>query len=76
MNKEKILTILKNRGLNIAEDQLASFVEAVFDDFLPEIVAATDNTIDDMVVAALGSTAKKLILAQVDKIDGEDDEGR
>lgn len=76
MTKSELISLLKEEGLNIAEDQVAAFVTAFFDKVLPAVAAKTDNTIDDLVLAALGSKAKELLLAQVDKVDGEDDAGR
>lgn len=72
--KDELLKQLKDRGLNIAEDALAQLVEAVFDAGV-SYVEATENKFDDLIIAAVPSV-KSLLLAELDKLDGEDDEGR
>jgi hypothetical protein len=72
--KDQLLEELKGKGLNIAEDALASLVEAVFDAGV-KYVQNTENKFDDLVIAAVPSV-KGLLLAELDKLDGEDDEGR
>lgn len=65
---------LKDKGLDIAEDSLALVVEETFD-WVAESAVASENKYDDLLVGVIPA-AKKVILAQVDKLDKEDDEGR
>jgi len=73
MSEEKniVLEELKKEGLDIAEDALAGVVKALFraiPRILPVSVAA--------VVAAVLISVEPTVLALVDKLDGQDDEGR
>jgi hypothetical protein len=70
--KKELLDELKKRGLNVAEDALAEVVEAILDT-VQKYVVASENKYDDLLVAVLPS-AKSLILEQLDKLDGEDDQ--
>ena len=65
---------LKAKGLDIAEEALVVVVEESFDWACEEAVAS-ENKMDDIVTLVLPA-AKPYILGQIDKIDGEDDEGR
>ena len=69
--KQVLLKELKKAGLNIAEESVLGVVEAVFD-ALPKFLAATENKVDDVLIAVL-PIVKPHVLAAVDKIDGEED---
>lgn len=68
--KKELVEELKNKGLNIAEDALKEVVEAVLDT-AQKYVVASENKYDDLLVAVLPS-AKKIILEQIDKLDGQE----
>lgn len=69
--KERLLGVLKDKGLNIAEDQVAALVESVFE-LAEAVIKESDNKFDDLLLVAFPQV-KSLLLDQVDKIDGEDD---
>ena len=69
--KEELLELLKDKGLDIAEEALKDLVEGVFE-ILPVLVSKTENTYDDLLVPMLGLIKPK-ILEMIDKIDGEVD---
>jgi hypothetical protein len=70
MDKAQLVEILKRNGLNIAEDAASMAVKAVFK-AIPEIVIATENKFDDLLIPLVGILEPQ-ILALVDKIDGEE----
>lgn len=72
--KKTLLEELKKEGLNIAEDAAVGAVKAVFK-ALPRVVLASENKFDDLLIPILGVVEPK-VLELLDKIDGEDDEGR
>lgn len=67
--KKTVAEILKRNGLVIAEDAAVSAVRSMFKS-LPEILLATENKYDDMLIPVL-AIAEKPFLALLDKIDGE-----
>ena len=71
--KEKIIAIAKEEGLEIAEESVKDLVEVVFK-VMDEVVAETENTIDDMVYAALKAKGKAYLLDKADEINPEDNE--
>lgn len=72
--KKEILDILKSKGLDVAEDALAEVVEGLFEG-VEAIIKKSSNTYDDMALVVLPKL-KELALSALDKLDGEDDEGR
>lgn len=65
---EKSLSeLLKEKGLDIAEDAAKAIVEAVFQ-LAEEAVKKSSNKYDDMLLAAL-PLVKPVVLEYVDKID-------
>ena len=60
---------LKQAGLNVGEDAAKEVVQAVFR-ALPKFVLATENKIDDLLVAIL-PVIEPHVLKVLDKIDGE-----
>jgi len=66
-----ISEILKEQGLDIAEDAAVATVKGVFK-ALPAILAVTENKYDDMLIPVLGLLEPQVI-GILDKIDGEDD---
>ena len=69
MSKAIIAEILKKHGLDIAEDVAVLAVKSVFN-ALPEILLATENKFDDLLIPVLG-VVKEPIMKLIDKIDGE-----
>jgi hypothetical protein len=70
----KIGDILKEHGLDVAEEMTAQIVKATFK-ILPVIAKSTPNKFDDLLIPVL-SVLEPKVLALVDKIDGEDDPDR
>jgi len=64
-----LVSKLKSRGLDIAEESAKVVVEEVFD-WLSESAVLSENKYDDM-MAPLYPIAKQAVLEQVDKIDGK-----
>ena len=69
MEEKSLSELLKEKGLDVAEDAAKLVVEAVFE-FAEEAVLKTENKYDDVLVALL-PVAKPLVLELVDKIDGK-----
>lgn len=69
--KDLIVAELKANGLDIAEDVAVSIVKVVFG-LVPKIVLATDNKVDDLLIAVL-PIIEAPIMAILDKIDGKED---
>lgn len=72
--KNAVIAQLKDKGLDVAEDALASLVSNGID-ALEAVETHITNSLVKVAVAALVAQ-KANILAAIDKIDGEDDEGR
>ena len=70
--KEMMIKKLKNKGLDIAEEQLMDLVDGIFE-AAEEMVEMTPNKIDDLLMKALMPKAKKYLKELIDKIDGEED---
>jgi len=68
---EDIGEILKEEGLEIAEDTVAAMVKATFR-ILPLLAKKTSNKYDDLLIPVLAVIEPK-VLEMVDKIDGKDD---
>jgi hypothetical protein len=69
MDFNLLIEALKEKGLDIAEDAAKLVVVEVLN-FVEKQVIASENKYDDLLLAVL-PTVKTLILAQIDKIDGE-----
>jgi len=69
MDKAKLKEILKEEGLDLAEETVSLAVKAVFN-ALPKIAKETENTIDDALVGII-EVLKPTVNAWIDKIDGE-----
>ena len=67
--KVDVAGILAKHGLNLAEDASVMAVKAILK-ALPEIVEATPNKIDDMLVPLL-VIVEGAVLPLLDKIDGQ-----
>ena len=65
---------LKAKGLDVGEEMVAVLVEETLD-WAGESAVLSKNPYDDLLAVAVPHL-KTAALAQVDKIDGEDDEGR
>jgi hypothetical protein len=70
MDKAELVEILKKNGLDIAEDAAVMAIKAVFK-AIPEIVLATENKFDDLLIPLLGILEPQ-ILTLADKIDGQE----
>lgn len=72
--KKEILDSLKAKGLDVAEEALAEVVEGLFE-VAETLIVKSENKFDDMALVVLPKL-KELTLKALDKLDGEDDEGR
>jgi hypothetical protein len=70
MDKAKLAEILKQNGLDLAEDTAKMAVKAVFK-VLPEIVKETENKMDDILIPLI-SVVEKPVMELLDKIDGQE----
>lgn len=68
--KAKIAAILKENGLDVAEDAAVGACKAVFASAIA-IVTMTENKYDDMLIPVFGLAQPKL-LEVLDKIDGKE----
>lgn len=68
--KKLIVSKLKEEGMDIAEDTAIALAKAIFK-IMPEVVSATPNKFDDMLIPVLGVLQPKII-ELLDKIDGEE----
>ena len=69
MESKSLVELLKEKGLDVAEDSAKMIIEAVFE-FAESAVAKTENKYDDMLLAAI-PLLKPMVLGLVDKIDGK-----
>jgi len=69
----RLIEILKDQGLDLAEDAAKIVIEAVID-WIGESAAKSDNKYDDLIVALL-PILKAEALKLADHIDGKDDDG-
>jgi len=69
--KKEIKEILRKHGAYIAEDVSVSVAKGVLK-ALPEILQATDNKFDDLLIPLI-SVIEPKILEILDKIDGEEE---
>jgi hypothetical protein len=74
MDFKKLVDKLKAKGLDLGEEAVAIIVGESFDWFAEEGVKSGNGIVKT--IAAISPVAKPIVLAEVDKIDGEDDEGR
>lgn len=74
MDFKPLVEKLKTKGIDHAEDVVATLVSEVFD-FLTEEGLKSDNALLKGVAVIL-PVVKPVVLAEVDKMDGEDDPGR
>ena len=65
---------LKSKGLDLGEEAVVIAITEIMDWAIAEALAS-ETPIDDVVAVVLPAV-KPYIMAQVDKIDGQDDEGR
>lgn len=68
MTKEEILALAKARGLELAEETAEDVAKKLGHfamDLVKELVAASENKVDDLVLASIESTAREAI----DKLD-------
>lgn len=65
-----LLDELKDAGLDVAESAASEVVKAVFK-WVKDSAAASETTVDDMLVGVL-PVAEGWIYDQIDKIDGEE----
>lgn len=72
--KKEILDSLKEKGLDVAEEALAEVLEGLFA-VVETLIVKSENKFDDMALVVLPKL-KELALKALDKLDGEDDEGR
>ena len=72
--KALVMVALKEKGLDVAEEALAATVKSSFD--LLEVITPIFSAGLGAVVPSIRNVIEKPILAAVDKIDGQDDEGR
>jgi len=70
MDKAKLVEILKQNGLELAEETATMAVKAVFK-AIPEIVKLTENQVDDLLIPLI-SVIEPPILSLIDKIDGQE----
>ncbi len=70
MDFNKLVDRLKGKGLDIAEEAAKLVVVETFA-WLEEEVIASENKIDDVLIA-LFPLVQKLVLDQVDRIDGKE----
>ena len=69
MDFKKLLEALKGKGLDLAEDAAKVVVIEVLE-FVEKEVTESENKYDDILLAVLPAV-KAVLLAQIDKIDGE-----
>jgi len=72
--KELVKAALKAKGLDIAEEALAATVKGAFD--VLEAIVPVFSAGLGAVVPSIRGVVEKPLLAAIDKIDGNDDEGR
>ena len=72
--KALVVAALKEKGLDVAEEALAAAVKSSFD--LLEVIIPIFSAGLGAVVPSIRNVIEEPILAAVDKIDGQDDEGR
>lgn len=72
--KKEVLEIMKGKGLDVAEDAAVMAVEAAFA-LMIALVPKVSNGLGGIIVPII-AIIKPKILAILDEIDGEDDEGR
>jgi predicted histidine transporter YuiF (NhaC family) len=68
--KAMIVAKLKAKGMDIAEDTAVALVKAVLE-LIPEVVAATPNKVDDLLIAII-PVVQPALMDLLDKIDGEE----
>ena len=71
MDKTDLKAILKEQGLDLAEETVTTIVKGVLK-ALPSIVKATETPIDDMIVLPLLSVMEPVLMSYIDKIDGKE----
>lgn len=73
MDQKEIVTILKTEGLDIAEDMAVQAIKGAFKligEMLPKV-----HPMLSLVVSPMLNELQPMLLAIIDKIDGEDDPG-
>ena len=68
MNRSELSDILKEHGLNVAEDTAIAAVKSIFK-ALPDIALKTENKVDDLFIPVVSIIEPKII-EMLDKIDG------
>ena len=71
--KDEIIEFFKEEGLDVAEDVVVAAVRGAFR-LIKEIVPRFSSGLG-VIVSPMIEYVEGLVLEQVDKIDGEDDEG-
>lgn len=66
---KKLSEILKEKGLNVAEDQVTALVHSLFE-FVEIVARKTENKFDDALIGFLPQL-KEVVLEKVDEIDGK-----
>lgn len=67
---KELMSELKSRGLDLAEDAARHVVESTFA-WLEKSAAASPNKVDDALVLGVSPVLKKYALEKIDKIDGK-----
>lgn len=65
--KKEIVELFKNEGLELAEDMAEMTIRATFK-ILPLLAAKTTNTMDDMIILAIGPVLERELLKLADNI--------
>ena len=71
--KKEIVELFKAEGLELAEESVELIIKATFK-ILPIIAAKTTNTMDDMLILAIGPILERELLKLADKINKEEEE--
>lgn len=66
---KELVELLKDKGLDVAEDAAVVLLESVFD-WVQASAIKSENKVDD-IVAGLLPAIKPYVLEQIDKIDGK-----
>jgi len=69
---KKLALMLKDDGLDVAEDAAGKLVNVVFS-WMEDAALASENKYDDMAIGLL-KPLKAYVMSQVDKIDGKVDQ--
>jgi len=70
--KKEIVELFKAEGLELAEESVELVIKATFK-ILPILAAKTTNTMDDMLVLAVGPILERELLKLADKINKDEE---